>query len=82
MAYVKVLTSETGSNLEEQINKVIKGKSINDFTIQFKALEYCGNNDNVATDFERFYTALIIFKDEPIKTKTMKLAHECYSKNP
>lgn len=79
MAYVNILTSENGIDLEKQINKAIKGKSINDFTIQFKALEYSGSSDIVGSNFERFYTALIIFKDEPIKTKTMKLSHEYHS---
>lgn len=72
MAYVKVITTEFSNDLEEKINKAIKGKSINDFTIQFKAQETYPNGKKSDEDFERFYTALIIFKDDKETSNNFK----------
>lgn len=75
MAYVKVITTEFSNELEEKINKEIKGKSINDFTIQFKAQESYPNGKESNEDFERFYTALIIFKDDIKTSNNFKPKH-------
>lgn len=75
MAYVKVITTEFSNELENKINQAIKGKSINDFTIQFKAQESYPNGKESNEDFERFYTALIIFKDDKETSNNFKPKH-------
>ena len=74
-----MITAEATDIFEEKINACIKGKNINDFTIKFQSMESYPDEAS-ADEPERFFNALIIFKDD-IKKEHKPNHKQPYNKN-
>lgn len=83
MAFVVTVTVETSNEFDVRINERIKGKSINEFTIQYQMTENYPNGAT-ARELERLYSALIIFKDDIETSNNFKPKHnnKFHYKNP
>ena len=62
MARVEIVTEDIESNFRDEVNKIIQNLKFGEFDIRYSANESYPDEDRGSP--ERFYSAMIIIKDE------------------